>query len=71
MPGAGDSALQFGVASFEHASCLSATAASFTLRGRATTLRSPRPGVSPPCPEHGGLASLSARARAMFAVATE
>jgi len=27
------------------------------LPSRNSTLRSPRPGVSPPCPEHGGLAS--------------
>ena len=67
MPGVGDSALPFGGASFEHVSCLSATAASFALRGRTSTLRSPRPGVSPSCPEHGGLTSISARARAKLA----
>ena len=57
LPGGRGSGLPFDGASFEHESCSYATAARLALPGRHFTLRSPRPGVSPPCPEHGGLAS--------------
>jgi hypothetical protein len=59
LPGGRGSGLPFDGASFEHESCTTATAARLALPGRPTTMRSPRPDVSPPCPEHGGLASLS------------
>jgi len=42
--------LPFDGASFEHGSCTSSTAARLALPGRSSTSRSPRPGVSPPCP---------------------
>ena len=67
MPGGqGESGLPFDGASFEHESCISAVAASFDAPDRIPTMRSPRPDVSPPCPEHGGLAPCHAHARAKW-----
>ena len=63
--GAGESGLLFGGASFEPASDQCATARSACpATGGVFDSRSPRPGVSPSCPEHDGLTSRSARRRA-------
>ena len=62
--GQGESGLSLSGASLDHASCSSAVAACFGASAPDPTSRSPRPGVSPSCPEHGGLASLRAHARA-------
>jgi len=42
--------LPFDGASFEHGSCTRMAAARLALPGCRSTSRSPRPGVSPPCP---------------------
>src|SRR5262249_37187071 len=62
--GAGESGLSFDGASLEHDIDSNSAAWPDLVRnaGRNVTMRSPRPGVSPSCPEHDGLTSPSGAA---------